>query len=100
MRLCLQSSPTLGPLAAPADICCLPCVPSYCRTPSWSHALQRHSGYTGEALRDCATALANLYRKAPNHSLTAVYKKYSSEKLLQVATMEAPMSLLAEPALE
>lgn len=47
------------------------------RSPAYSHVLQRHSGYSEEQLRDCATALAQLHRKAPNNSLTAVYKKYS-----------------------
>ncbi len=41
----------------------------------YSHALQRHSGYTLPAIMDCAQHLASLMRKAPNTSLVAVYKK-------------------------
>ncbi|KAL4447373.1 hypothetical protein ABPG77_007406 [Micractinium sp. CCAP 211/92] len=63
----------------------------------YSHALQRHSGYTLPAIMDCAQHLASLMRKAPNTSLVAVYKKYSSEKMQKIAlTYEAPAALLAQ----
>ena len=38
-------------------------------------------------VRPCATAMAALHRKAPNASLVAVYKKYSSSKYLEVAKL-------------
>ncbi len=41
----------------------------------FSHALSRHSGYTLEAIQDCAQHLAALWRKAPNSTLAAVFKK-------------------------
>ncbi|KAL4443504.1 hypothetical protein ABPG75_011241 [Micractinium tetrahymenae] len=63
----------------------------------YSHTLQRHSGYTLPAIMDCAQHLANLMRKAPNSSLVAVYKKYSTEKTQKIAlTYEAPAALLAQ----
>lgn len=42
---------------------------------AFSHTLSRHSGYTLEAVKECAQHLAALWRKAPNSSLVAVYKK-------------------------
>lgn len=44
-------------------------------TDPYSDTLQRHSGYTLNAMMDCAQHLASLMRKAPNSSLVAVYKK-------------------------
>lgn len=61
----------------------------------YSHTLARHSGYTLSAIMDCSQHLASLMRKAPNSSLVAVYKKYSSEKYQTIAlTYEAPTVLL------
>lgn len=61
--------------------CCVcpipPPVPTPATPPPWprrtpySNTLQRHAGYSEEAIRDCAVALANLHRKAPNNSLQA-----------------------------
>ena len=70
------------------------------RSEAFPYALQRHSGYTEAAVRECAVALANLHRKAPNNSLTAVFKKYSLDKHLAVAKLAAPHALLAEAPLE
>lgn len=65
------------------------------------YALQRHSEYNEAALRPCAMDLAQLIQKAPNTSLTAVYKKWCSEKLLSVAKVAtAPQSLLNSNAME
>ena len=52
--------------------------------------LARHSGYSEESLQDCTKALSELYRKASTASLTAVYKKFSQEKHLNVANRDAP----------
>jgi hypothetical protein len=57
-------------------------------------ALARHSGYDEEALREPAAALARLFRRASTSSLSAVFKKYSADKHLGVARMEAPTRLL------
>lgn len=62
--------------------------------PSWSQALERHSGYSEPQLAECAEALANLHHFASQGSLTAVYKKYSSPQQLRVATMESPVARL------
>ncbi len=47
------------------------------REPAFPRSLQKHCGFTIEALMPAATALANLQAKAPNSSLPAVFKKYS-----------------------
>ena len=53
----------------------------------WTHALERHSRYSEEALLPCANALARLQRKAAGASLTAVFKKYSNAKFHEVAKL-------------
>lgn len=53
-------------------------------------ALSRHSGYSEASLQDCVDALGALYRKAPSASLTAVYKKFSTEKFHNVANRDVP----------
>jgi len=53
-------------------------------------ALCRHSGYDDEDIHECVDALAALYEKAPTASLTAVYKKFASDKFYNVATKGAP----------
>ena len=55
-------------------------------------ALLKHAGYSEASLRECVVELDVLYRKAPNASLTAVYKKYSSEKNHNVANRGSPCS--------
>ena len=53
-------------------------------------ALARISGYSEADLADCVDALGSLFRKAPTASLTAVFKKYSTEKYFNVASNQAP----------
>ena len=48
----------------------------------FSHTLSRHSGYSLAAISDCAQHLAALWRKAPNASLVAVYKKVGEKLVL------------------
>lgn len=54
------------------------------------HALLRISGYSEADLADCIDSLGGLFRRAPTASLTAVFKKYSSEKHFNVANHQAP----------
>ena len=56
-------------------------------------ALARHSGYSEECLRECINHMGSLYRKASSASLTAVYKKFSTEKYHNVANKGAPPRL-------
>lgn len=56
-------------------------------------SLQRHSGYQPTELRACAQALERLLTKAPNASLVAVFKKYSSTKYQEVAAKLAARAL-------
>lgn len=51
-------------------------------------------------VRPAAVALATLFRRAPNASLTAVYKKHCSHKFQEVAKQPAPLALLAEAPIE
>ena len=54
---------------------------------AWPRALQQHSGYSENEVRDCATFLVDLHKAAGSSSLRAVTKKYSSSKLGQVARL-------------
>jgi G2/mitotic-specific cyclin-B, other len=64
----------------------------------YPHALARHSGYSRASVLPAAQALVRLMQKAPTASLSAVYKKYSHAKQLEVAAVPPPMSLLEESA--
>lgn len=59
-------------------------------------ALARHSGYSQEAILPCAAALVQLMQKAPTGTLTAVHKKYSNVKFLEIAKTEVPIEILDE----
>lgn len=63
---------------------------------AYPHALARHSGYSRQQVLPCAQALVKLMQKAPTHSLSAVFKKYSHAKLLEVANTPPPTSVLEE----
>lgn len=52
--------------------------------------LERHCGYSLDDLRDCMDKLNTLYNRAPEGSLTAVYKKFSLDKFSNVAARGAP----------
>ncbi len=62
----------------------------------YPHALARHSGYSRQEVLPCAQALVKLMQKAPGQSLSAVFKKYSSPKQLEVAAIEPPLSIMEE----
>lgn len=47
------------------------------REPAFPRSLQKHCGFTVEALMPAASALTALQARAPNSSLPAVFKKYS-----------------------
>eukprot|EP00889_Picochlorum_renovo_P001669 jgi/Picre1/28699/NNA_004099.t1 len=52
--------------------------------------LQKHSTHSHHDLRECIEMLHTLYNKAPEGSLTAVYKKFSLEKFHNVANSGPP----------
>ncbi|KAG1654532.1 hypothetical protein FOA52_008537 [Chlamydomonas sp. UWO 241] len=52
--------------------------------------LERHSGYSLLKVGQCAAALIDLMAKAPANKLAAVFKKYSSPKLLEVSKTPVP----------
>lgn len=54
---------------------------------AFPHKLSRHSNYTRAEVLPCAGQLVKLMQRAPTHTLNAVYKKYSKEKFLSVATV-------------
>ncbi|KAK9820270.1 hypothetical protein WJX72_008376 [[Myrmecia] bisecta] len=68
------------------------------KMPAFPRSLQKHSGFTEQAIRPCAVALATLQRKAGNSSLVAVYKKYSNQKFMEVARLPGPIGILDAPA--
>lgn len=53
-------------------------------------ALLHHSTYSPADINRCIRALEQLFQRAPNSSLTAVHKKFSSEKFHRVAAMQPP----------
>lgn len=59
------------------------CVPS----------CQAHTRYTEADIRPCANAMARLQRKSATASLSAVHKKYSNPKFMEVARLPAPAGL-------
>jgi hypothetical protein len=63
---------------------------------TYPRALAKHSKYSRDSVQECAVALVKLMVNAPTHSLTAVHKKYSNPKFLQMAKTEAPMCILEE----
>ena len=70
---------------------------SLCLTASaCTQGRQKHSGFSEEALRPVALALAALARKAPQSSLVSVYKKYNQAKFQEVAKIQNLEELLQE----
>lgn len=63
------------------------------RGPGLPPALARHAKLTEAEVRPCAAMLAALHAGASAASLSAVYKKFSSEKLGQVAKLASPSLL-------
>lgn len=60
--------------------------------------LARHSTYTLEQVLPCAAALVEAMQKAPTNSLCAVYKKYNSSKLGEVAKTAPPTCIIEDAA--
>ncbi|MCO5607069.1 hypothetical protein L7F22_061261 [Adiantum nelumboides] len=56
-------------------------------TPSWSTALQRHTGYMEMHLRDCATKMVGFHKTASEGNLTVVHKKYTHANFHSVAIL-------------
>ncbi|KXZ53057.1 CYCB1 protein [Gonium pectorale] len=67
---------------------------AYDKPNKYPRELEKHCGYTLEEVMPVASALAELMHKAPNSSLTAVWKKYSSTKYNESAKKAAPAHLL------
>ncbi|KAI8475552.1 MAG: B type mitotic cyclin [Monoraphidium minutum] len=65
---------------------------------AYPRALRRHARYELKDVEPIARALVALAAKAPDSSLKAVYKKYSSTKFGEVAKMELPEIREAEAA--
>jgi hypothetical protein len=88
-RLCSHHPPSCRLPSPPARATCP-------RSPAFPAALERHSGYSESVVREVASELTRLHNRAPSHSLTAVFKKWSSEKQQAVASVLPPASLLGE----
>nr|AAV68600.1 cyclin B [Ostreococcus tauri] len=63
------------------------------QTGSWNHTMEAHTRLSESEVYPCACDMAELMRKAPTATLTAVYKKYSSEKFMKIATLPVPHDL-------
>lgn len=66
------------------------------KSDTFPKALAHHSGFTKEQILPCAAALVNLMQKAPTATLTAVHKKHSNAKFLEIAKTEVPVEILDE----
>lgn len=58
------------------------------RSPCWSTALQRHSGYTEMHLRECAIKMVGFHTSASVGELKIVRNKYANAKFQSVALLE------------
>ena len=58
---------------------------------SWNTARQKHSQYSEAQMSECIQNIVSEQAKAPNSSLHAVTKKYSSSKYGEVAKLPAPI---------
>ncbi|EFJ27369.1 hypothetical protein SELMODRAFT_230742 [Selaginella moellendorffii] len=84
----------LAAAAVYAAQCCLE------KSPAWTSALQRHSGYTEDQIRECATHMARFHQKVsktPEEHLSVVGRKYLHTKFGTVAALTPPKSLLLLP---
>jgi cyclin B len=63
------------------------------RMGSWNHVMEAHTRLSESEVYACACDMAELMRKAPTASLTAVHKKYSSEKFMKIASLPVPHDL-------
>eukprot|EP00879_Flechtneria_rotunda_P008862 GHRR01009282.1.p1 GENE.GHRR01009282.1~~GHRR01009282.1.p1 ORF type:complete len:390 (+),score=110.06 GHRR01009282.1:116-1285(+) len=61
------------------------------RADTYPRALQRHARYKLEQVLPAARHIVALMRKAPEHSLRAVYKKHCTPKFGEVAKLEVPV---------
>jgi transcription initiation factor TFIIIB Brf1 subunit/transcription initiation factor TFIIB len=59
----------------------------------WNDVMEAHTRYTEADIRPCADAMARLQRKSATASLSAVHKKYSNPKFMEVARLPAPAGL-------
>ena len=59
----------------------------------WNDIMVAHTRYTEADIRPCANAMARLQRKSATASLSAVHKKYSNPKFMEVARLPAPAGL-------
>lgn len=64
----------------------------------YPHTLARHSGYKLEQVLPVAAELVAMMVKAPTGTLTAVYKKYSNVKFMEIARTAPPEKILEEAA--
>ena len=54
---------------------------------SWNEVMEAHTRYTEADIKPCANAMARLQRKSATASLSAVHKKYSNPKFMEVARL-------------
>ena len=59
----------------------------------WNDVMVAHTRYTEADIRPCANAMARLQRKSATASLSAVHKKFSNPKFMEVARLPAPAGL-------
>ena len=58
--------------------------------PPWGPTLRHYAGYEARELRECVTALAELFTGARRSTLPAVREKYSQHKFKCVSTLSPP----------
>jgi hypothetical protein len=65
-----------------------------------SREMTKHSGYSKDELAGCIDTLSMLYMRAPEASLTAVFKKFSLEKMHNVANKGPPIAMDVDSPME
>lgn len=59
--------------------------------------MEHYSGYTALDLEPCETDVLQLWKTAPQNSLTAVREKYSTPRLFHVSQIPPPESIPRRP---
>ncbi|XP_031501759.1 G2/mitotic-specific cyclin S13-7-like [Nymphaea colorata] len=63
---------------------------------SWTEALKKHTSYSEEQVKECASHMVHFHSTAVGSKLKVVHKKYSSAQLGSVALLPPAAELLAE----
>ena len=60
----------------------------------WNETMEAHTNYTERDIEPCAHAMARLQRKSATASLSAVHKKYSNPKFMEVRPPPSTLEII------